>query len=414
VAYDDQEQSLRIASLDAAGKRPLAVDLFCGVGGMGLGFERAGFDVVAAVEIDPLLAAVHRYNHPRTRTVCADVSSLRDSAREMLSLGTLQLDLVFGGPPCQGFSIIGKRQVDDSRNRLVDSFVSVAIEMNPKFIVMENVEGILQPAMNQHLERAKKMLVNAGYKYGEPKRIDASLHGVPQRRKRVFLVAWRPEHSFEWPAETHGGPDSGLHPFVTVKDAIGDLAWETPFAKSSYAAGLANGASVGLAAPREAVPMQLSGLDRTEHSAQTTQRFRATEPGKEEPISRYTRLRWDGLCHTMRAGTGPDRGAFMGARPIHPSEPRVITVREAARLHSYPDWFQFHRTKWHSFRGIGNSVPPLMAEAIGRAVVAGLGANPTAAASVALGKAEFLGLSPAAAAELFSLDVSALPKRKRS
>lgn len=415
MPYDDEQSTLPVAASIAGHRRPSAVDLFCGVGGMGLGFEQAGFDVLVGVEWDPLLAAVHEFNHPSTRVVCCDVASLAGSAREKLSLAETELDVVFGGPPCQGFSSIGKRDAGDSRNDLVGIFIKVATELRPRYIVMENVEGILQPTMKQHIDQAKLSLTNAGYSYAEPKRMDACEFGVPQRRRRVFLIAWRADsQAFNWPVETHGKANSQLKPFVTVADAIGDLSLIAPTGRSAYARSLGARSTRSDAAPRKGVPKTLTGFELTSHNPQTVARFEQTVEGKEEPVSRYTRLSWSGVCHTMRAGTGPDRGSFMSARPIHPGEPRVITVREAARLHGYPDWFQFHRTKWHSFRGIGNSVPPPMARAIAGKICECLGITSSPATAVQLGSKNLLQLDPAAAALHFGGAQLAKRKRKAS
>ena len=412
MAYDQSAPS-QPQETESEARRPKAVDLFCGIGGMSLGFEQAGFDVVCAVDFDPLLAAIHKFNHPNTRSVCRDVAALRGCARETLSLGEIELDVVFGGPPCQGFSLIGKRQVDDSRNDLVLSFIAVATELAPRYIVMENVEGILQPAMKSHLDRAKALLTASGYTFAEPRKVDASEFGVPQRRRRVFLVAWKTsEPQPEWPTATHGKEGSGLASYLTVRDAIGDIGVDTK--KSTYAESLARLATIGAAAARTGSPHRLTGLEGTAHSAETVKRFKATEQGKEEPISRYTRLSWSGLCHTLRAGTGPDHGAFMSARPIHPGKPRVISVREAARLHGYPDWFQFHRTKWHSFRGIGNSVPPPLAKVVGEMISSAMGLLPTPPQSVPLGARSLLSLNPTTALKEFGLPKETLPKRRRS
>ncbi len=415
MAYDQPAPSLPPHEADAKARRPKAVDLFCGIGGMSLGFEQAGFDVVCAVDFDPLLAAIHKFNHPNTRTVCEDVASLKGRAREALSLGEIELDVVFGGPPCQGFSSIGKRQVDDARNDLVASFITVATELAPKYIVMENVEGFLQTAMKPHLDRAKALLSASDYKFAEPRKADASEFGVPQRRRRVFLIAWKSsETAPEWPIATHGNEGSGRVGHLTVKDAIGDIGGAARTTKSAYAEMLGRLVTTGMAAARTGSPGRLTGIEGTTHSAKTIKRFEATEQGKEEPVSRYTRLNWSGLCHTLRAGTGPDHGAFMSARPIHPSEPRVITVREAARLHGYPDWFQFHRTKWHSFRGIGNSVPPPMAKAVAGALASAAGLSPPQADPVELGPERLLLLTPAEAAREFGRPANTLPKRRRN
>jgi len=113
---------------------------------------------------------------------------------------------------------------------------------------------------------------------------------------------------------------------------------------------------------------RLTGCGRIDHTAEVVRRFEATKPGTREGISKFYRLRKDGIAPTLRAGTDGSRGSYSAARPIHPIKPRCITVREGARLHSFPDWFEFHSTKWHGFRQVGNSVPPLLARAVARSV----------------------------------------------
>src|SRR5207244_3649928 len=117
----------------------------------------------------------------------------------------------------------------------------------------------------------------------------------------------------------------------------------------------------------------LSSRLPTSHTPLSQKRFQATAAGETEPVSRFLKLDPMGVCNTLRAGTGSDRGAFTSPRPIHPHSPRCITVREAARLHSYPDWFRFHATKWHGFRQVGNSVPPLLARAVAAELVRAMG-----------------------------------------
>jgi len=380
---------------------------------MGLGFEQAGFDVLVAVDADPQLAAIHKYNHPASRTICRDILGFGARAREELELGHAEIDVVLGGPPCQGFSVIGKRQFDDPRNDLVEAFAIAAVALRPRYVVMENVEGLALKPMRAHLDNAREILANAGYASADPFVADAADFGVPQRRRRVLLLAWLgSERALSAPVPTHASEErSTLRPMVTVNDAIGRLADQRRRA-SEYVRWL-NDANEHLSATRLGAPEDLTGMGLTKHSRATVDRFAATPQGAEETVSRYTRLRWDGQCHTMRAGTGPDHGSFMSARPIHPSQPRVITVREAARLHGYPDWFQFHRTKWHSFRGIGNSVPPPMARAVAASVVAALQLNPRKAGSVGLGDAALLAHDPRQAADAFGVDPTKNVRRTR-
>jgi len=153
---------------------------------------------------------------------------------------------------------------------------------------------------------------------------------------------------------------------------------------------------------------------RTIHTPLSQERFSATGHGKVEPISRFLKLNPDGLCNTLRAGTGSDRGAFTSPRPIHPHAPRCITVREAARLHSYPDWFRFHVTKWHGFRQIGNSVPPLLGRAIASQLIRAIGVTPKAPTSpLPLGEENLLSMTVTEAARYYSVSSSVVGKRLR-
>jgi DNA (cytosine-5)-methyltransferase 1 len=154
---------------------------------------------------------------------------------------------------------------------------------------------------------------------------------------------------------------------------------------------------------------------RTDHSSLSRERFAETEHGKTEPISRFHKLDPNGVCNTIRAGTGSDRGAFTSPRPIHPFKPRCITVREAARLHSYPDWFRFHATKWHGFRQLGNSVPPLLSQAIAEEIMKATGRTPSTPDRVLeLGNFELLTFSMTRAASYFGVSKTVISKRTRN
>ncbi len=162
--------------------------------------------------------------------------------------------------------------------------------------------------------------------------------------------------------------------------------------------------------PRKVDRRLLTSSTRTVHIPRSIERFRATTPGATEPISRFYRLHPNGLCNTLRAGTGSERGAYTSPRPIHPKRPRVISVREAARLHSFPDWFRLHATKWHGFRQIGNAVAPFVGAAVGREIRRALGVDPAVPKrALALGDEELLSLQMAAAGELFGADPDYMP-----
>ena len=355
--------------------RPIGIDLFAGAGGMSLGFEQAGFDIVAAVEIDPIHCATHEYNFPHATTICASVIDLTgDEIRRRAKLGKKDIDVVMGGAPCQGFSLMGKRAFDDPRNQLVFHYVRIVKELNPKYCVFENVKGLTLGGHAQFLAELIDALGEAGYDVLTPyKVLNAADHGVPQDRRRLFLVGTR--HGLKSPKYPQPHPEQ-----VTVWDAIGDLpnadgfealwvndtvpaAWETTSIYGRKLRGFDRDPD-DYSHPRHFDPTLLTCSIRTRHNLDSQSRFAATKQGKTEAISRFRRLDPSGLCNTLRAGTDSARGAHTSPRPIHPWLPRVITVREAARLHSYPDWFRLHATKWHGCRQIGNSVPPLLARAL--------------------------------------------------
>ena len=185
---------------------------------MSLGFEQAGFDIVAAVEIDPIHCATHEYNFPHAATICASVIDLTGTeVRRRAKLGDRDIDVVMGGAPCQGFSLMGKRAFDDPRNQLVFHYVRLVKELNPKYCVFENVKGLTLGAHAQFLAELIAALGEAGYDVLTPYQVlNAADYGVPQDRKRLFLVGTRQGEK----SPTYPQP----HPErVTVWDAIGDL-----------------------------------------------------------------------------------------------------------------------------------------------------------------------------------------------
>jgi DNA (cytosine-5)-methyltransferase 1 len=405
--------------------RPIGIDLFAGAGGLSLGFEQAGFDIAAAVEIDPIHCATHEYNFPTTKTICASVIDLTGAQiRELAKIDDAEIDVVFGGAPCQGFSMIGKRAFDDTRNQLVSHYVRLVREMQPRYCVFENVKGLTLGKHAQFLQELIEELGKSGYKVLMPyKVLNASKFGVPQSRERLFLMAARADQAMpEYPKE--------LPTQVTVREAIGDLPdadsfpdllktdavkvkWKT---ESEYARKLRSLDidQTDYSHPRAYDSSYLTCSLITEHTDASKARFSATTPGKTESISRFLRLHPDGLCNTLRAGTDSARGAHTSPRPIHPVYARVLTVREAARLHSFPDWFRMHSTKWHGFRQIGNSVPPLLGRAVASSIIRALGIVPQKPnQAIKLGTPDLLTMNMGQAAALFSVAKTVIAQRAR-
>lgn len=426
-------------------KRPIAIDLFAGVGGLSLGFEQAGFDVVAAVEYDPIHAGIHELNFPNCEVICTDVRNLSGSEiRKQSGIGDEPIDVVVGGPPCQGFSLIGHRVLDDPRNGLVFHFLRIVKELKPRTFVMENVPGMATGLHTRLLSELIEGFQEAGYAVRIPARIlNAANYGVPQDRRRLFLLGAKrgialpnypsPQSRLPLRRSSNGNGHlnfADLPACPTVWEAIGDLPnideydalHETDELRartpntSGYAAFLSNQVAreSDYSYPREFDERVLTGCLRAKHTPLSRKRFAATHAGTTEPVSRFFKLSKEGVCNTLRAGTASDRGAFSAPRPIHPVHARCISVREAARIHSYPDWFRFHSTIWHGFRQIGNSVPPLLACAVGSAVREALAWAPVKPTSaVRLGPEEFARFNMRAAAAHFGVDPGVIAPRKR-
>ena len=369
-------------------RRPIAIDLFAGAGGLSLGFEQAGFDVVAAVEIDPVHASVHKFNFPNCAVIARSIVEVTGAIlRQKAGIGESDIDVVCGGAPCQGFSLIGHRALDDDRNMLVREFVRIVDELRPKYFVFENVKGLTVGAHRKFLDELIEAFASIGYSVRLPWQVlNARDYGVPQDRERLFLLGARDGSSVPiYPKPVSPTPtcSEALSDIPSVEDypelLLGDEArakdWRTPSAYARRLRCLDND-SWHFGYPRVWDPCLLTSSMRTEHSEISIRRFAETAPGAVEPISRFFRLHADGVSNTLRAGTDSARGAFTSPRPIHYDYPRCVTVREMARLHSFPDWFRFNETKWHGARQIGNSVPPLLAKAVAQCMIDALGISP--------------------------------------
>jgi DNA (cytosine-5)-methyltransferase 1 len=382
---------------DAGGemKRPIGIDLFAGAGGMSLGFEQAGFDIVAAVEIDPVHCAVHKFNFPHCAVLPRSVVGLTGSEiRVAAGIGKRRVDVVFGGAPCQGFSMIGQRALDDPRNSLVNDFLRIVAELDASYFVFENVKGLTLGTHRKLLDEIVETADALGYEVLTPwKVLDAASFGVPQHRERLILFGAQkprrlPCYPVDWTRAADGKgksaktlpvgptvaealddlPDADDFPELFATDEVCQVKWGEPSNYAREMRCLANDAW-HFGHVRNWNPEALTSSARTEHTEISRRRFSETMGGKTEPISRFYKLASNGLSNTLRAGTDGTRGAFTSPRPIHHHYDRCITVREMARLHGFPDWFRFNETKWHGARQIGNSVPPPLARAVATMVM---------------------------------------------
>lgn len=334
----------------------------------------AGFEVAAAFDIDPILSSSYAINFPNTKLVRHDVAHLTgdDVQREAGGM----VDGLFGGPPCQGFSDIGRRDITDVRRRLLWHFFRLVREVQPTFFVMENVRGLLYAENIGELEAAIAQ-VSDEYEIPDPLVWDASQFGAATKRNRLFVVGVHKDRgdrvtsediaAWKRPAATVGQALADIDGATFLCDDESGFDWwriEKRGRPHAYARDLRlrSGNRAGC----------FTGHRKTRHTDKVIERFAAIPQGGFEKVGRHPRLAWDGQCPTLRAGTGADRGSFQSVRPIHPVENRVITVREGARLQGFPDGHLFHPTVWHSFRMIGNSVSPIMAHAVFSAVAAKL------------------------------------------
>jgi DNA (cytosine-5)-methyltransferase 1 len=361
-------------------RRPAVIDLFSGVGGLSLGATRAGFKLAASAELDPIASFSHSENFPLTTHLQRDIASM--SGIELLDAASLkrgELSGLVGGPPCQGFSLIGRREKADPRNDLFGHFFRLVSETLPAFYIAENVPGILSKGTVEFIDRAMDSIPR-NYIRLKPITVRAHCYGAPTTRTRVFFIGYDPSRLNSL-CEGDFAPPEGLTP-VTVGEALDGLpgvraTWQSEHQSWRRVKDLPEGPYFARASgmvpegvgSRRALDLLnskrlVSGFLGTLHNEATIARFAKLKPGEVDSVYRSPRLKRDGFCPTLRAGTNSDKGSYQAVRPIHPTSARVITPREAARLQGFPDWFLFNPTKWHSFRQIGNSVSPIVSEAL--------------------------------------------------
>jgi DNA (cytosine-5)-methyltransferase 1 len=374
-----------LSSLRQNGFHGTCIDLFVGAGGLSEGFKMAGFEVLAANDFDEHCAATFRLNNPNIPFFLGPIEKIK--AGDFLEAARIrpgQIDCVIGGPPCQAFSVYNhQRGMHDERSGLFKEYLRIVEGLMPRFVVMENVPGMTSVEGGRAVQEIKSGLSRLGYKV-ENKILKAEEFGVPQERRRMFFIGSL-DHEIRWPLPTHGRLGSGLPPFTTVHDAISDLPTlenaegtvRLPYTKpavTSYQKFVREGSR----AVYNHVAPSLSSIN--------LERMRHIPPGgswRDIPVNllpagmkrarrsdhtkRYGRLHPEGLACTILTKCDPHWGAF-----FHPEQDRAITVREAARLQSFPDAFRFAGPKAEQYRQVGNAVPVILAAVMATSIILSL------------------------------------------
>lgn len=349
----DRQQTQRTRPLGAL----TAVDLFCGSGGLTRGLKDAGFGVLGAVEVDDLAVETYRDNHPEVFVWKADIRDIGgEEILDRLGLGVGELDLLAGCPPCQGFSTMttlnGGRSVADPRNDLVLEYGRLVQELRPRAILMENVPRLAQ---DERMERLIRLLEECGYPAGEGHRVlNAVDYGVPQRRKRLVLMAGRAGAIPHGPVVPQRMTVRQAISFLPLPGRSGDPLHDLPERRSERVRYLIR------AIPRDGGSRADLGEDRQ----------LACHTGFDGFKDVYGRMWWDRPAPTITGGCfNPSKGRF-----LHPHQDRNITLREAALLQSFPVDYRFSlsRGKQGAAGLIGNAFPPRFGQAHARAIAAAL------------------------------------------
>lgn len=379
-------------------RRPVAIDLFCGAGGLSHGLLEAGFDVALGLDFDHHALRTFEANHPGATVLCADVRDIRGT--DLLdAAGVSQIDLLAGGPSCQGFSTHGKRLVDDPRNFLYKEFLRLVEELQPTTVLMENVKGLVISGKGTFKRQVVESFESLGYNV-DGRLLHAVDYGVPQRRERVIFMASRLGSTIKFPDPTHGPTDSiavsgkQLLPHVTVEEAISDLPKIEPDSQleplrqsrrklSPYQETMRAGSTqVWNHVSRPVSELAMSIISQVgpgeglrsipvEKLPARFHKMRRISTGelRRDCTTLYHRLSPHAPAYTITCNfKNVSSGAF-----THPYENRALTAREAARLQSFPDTFRFYGAGIP--RQIGNAVPPLLGRIMGESVLEHLRAH---------------------------------------
>lgn len=349
---------------------PNVVDLFCGCGGLSYGFEQEGFQTVLGVDHDKAAIETFKLNHTNAQTLLGDI---REISNEQIleALDGATIDVVIGGPPCQGLSLSGPRRLEDPRNQLYLSFIRIVSLLNPKYVLIENVPGMVSLFKGKIKDEIIKSLETLGYIVNF-QILRASDFGVPQHRRRVFFIGTKYGEKFEFPVATHKEQeDLLLKKMVSTYDALHDL----PLLEDELGDEIQSYVSPAMNSYQElmrANSFSIYNHIAANHSEKVKETIKLVPPGKnykslpeELRSSRNFNVAW-----TRFPDHAPSPTIDTGHRHhFHYLANRVPTVRECARLQSFPDKFHFIGNKTEQFRQVGNAVPPLLARTLAKKII---------------------------------------------
>jgi DNA (cytosine-5)-methyltransferase 1 len=396
VVSSTRRRSQHDSSAQPDVRKLTAIDLFSGAGGASLGLVQAGYDLRLAVDLDPMYGATHEANLPGT-FMAADLRHTgRDEVMAAAQVDEHELDLLFAGPPCQGFSMLGSRVVWDERNNLFREVIKLAGGLKPRAIVIENVPGLVTLANGAYLRAILEGLEGLGYTASCAELL-AAQYGAPQMRWRLIIIAWRGDlqipAGYGFPVPTHGGnaigdllPNCTIRPhetdgFITTRQAIADLPAITAGGCDDHYVGPPE--SAYQLAMRAGLNGELHNHYAASLSRANLDRLALLKPGQDwrdlprdllppgmqralrkDHTRRYRRMTWDGIPRSVVTRfRDPKTGEY-----THPEQDRTISIREAARLQGFPDGFVFQGTRSSQYEQVGNAVPVPLARAIGEEV----------------------------------------------
>ena len=347
-------------------KKLNVIDLFCGCGGLSYGFEMAGYRVLLGVDNWKDALITFQRNHAKSKIMYEDISLINgQDITDYIGCNRDDIDVIIGGPPCQGFSLSGKRDINDPRNKLYESFVRIVADIRPKAFLMENVPGIAKLYKGKVKEQILEDFTSIGYKVSVPERwLNAADYGVPQMRRRVFFVGLKDDY-FEFPSPEYGGGFL-YKPYITSEEAIGDLPLldnEIGEEGMPYTSPPMNDYQREMRKNSDAIYNHIATI----HKPKTVDIISMVPDGgsykdlpKELWNVRRVNIAWTRMnskepCFTIDTGHN---------HHFHYKANRVPTVRESARIQSFPDDFIFAGGKVSQLRQVGNAVPPLLAKAL--------------------------------------------------